>query len=108
MGNVCVKPWPAFCHFSSRATFLSQRDMHMDFRKSYALDSRAARHRFTVAVIVLISVALRIALAAEGGQSYFTDERTFEYGAQLYRGLVTGNGREVIYVLTVPTHAVFI
>lgn len=62
--------------------------------------------RFLWAVL-LVSIALRAALAVQGGQYYFYDETRYSRGALVYLGLIDGNLRQVAEHFGSPEHAGF-
>lgn len=63
--------------------------------------------RFSPAAILLVSLVLRVALAAQGGQYFFGDEGRYDRGLQLYRALVAADFPGVSTILAQPEHALF-
>ncbi len=67
--------------------------------------------RFSPAAILLVSLLLCLALAAQGGQYDFADEDRYDLGIQLYRALSTGDLPGVAAVAAVaalPGHTLFL
>ncbi len=64
--------------------------------------------RFFPAAILLVSLLLCLALAAQGGQYDFADEDRYDLGIQLYRALSTGDLPGVAAVAALPGHTLFL
>lgn len=63
--------------------------------------------RHLPAAILLVSLLLRLALAAQGGQYFFGDEGRYDRGLQLYRALASADFSGVSTILAQPEHALF-
>ena len=59
------------------------------------------------AAILLLSLLLRLVLAAQGGQYFFGDEGRYDRGIQLYRALAGGDLPAVAGIAALPEHALF-
>lgn len=59
------------------------------------------------AAILLVSLVLRIVLAAQGGQYFFGDEGRYDRGLQLYRAVTTGDFSAAAGIVAQPEHTLF-
>ena len=57
--------------------------------------------------ILLVSLLLRVVLAAQGGQYFFGDEERYDRGIDLYRAIAVGDTHGVAAVVAKPEHALF-
>ncbi|MCX6951943.1 MAG: hypothetical protein NTV51_07230, partial [Verrucomicrobia bacterium] len=63
--------------------------------------------RHLPAAILLLSLLLRLALAAAGGQCFFWDEDRYYRGVQLYRALLSVDFPAAGQIVAMPEHALF-
>jgi hypothetical protein len=63
--------------------------------------------RFLVVAILGVSLALRVALAWQGGQYFFGDEERYDRGVHLYQALAGGDFTAARAIAAQPEHALF-
>jgi hypothetical protein len=63
--------------------------------------------RFLLIAVVGLSLVLRLALVAQGGQYYFGDEERYDRGVRLYLALRDGDPAGVREIAALPEHALF-
>ncbi len=63
--------------------------------------------RHAVALILLVSLALRLALVWQGGQYFFGDEGRYDRGVQLYLAAHSGDWAKARMIAMLPEHMLF-
>lgn len=75
------------------------------------MTSPARDHRFFppwfVPAVLVISLALRVALALQGGQYFFGDEGRYDRGVQLYQAIAAGDLAGIRDIAGRPEHTLF-